>query len=653
MKKVLVLLVCLLTVSVSAVAQKKSNVLLTINDKPVYANEFKRVYKKNLDLVKDERQKTVEGYLELFIDYNLKIAEAYEMDLHKRQSYIQEFSRYEEQLSRNYIYDSTVVDEMVIEAYQRGLEEIEARHILISADYNSTPQDTLKAYNKIKEIRDKALAGEDFEELARQYSTEPGASDRAGYLGYFTAFSMVYPFETAAYNTKVGEISEIVRTQFGYHILKVLNRREKGAEISVSHILISDKNDNARTFDPAERIHDIKQLLEQGEDFAKLAEQYSDDKNSGVRGGRLNKFSRGRLRSMIFEDKAFELKEIGQISEPFKSEFGWHIVKLDEIHDKPTFEELKPNLEKRVKDGDRSKKVTSAISNKIKEKYGFTKGEPYADYFVEYLPVEVYTRQFRYDSVAPIADKTLFTIGEKRYSFEDFARFIESRQKLFVNYRSNYAIVMAAYDQFEEHSLKAYYRSQLELVNEDYATTISEYRNGLLIFDLMSENIWTKAKEDSVGLEAYYQKTKQQYKWGERIKATIAGTTEKANGLKVAELWKEGKTDEEVKELLNSEDEVNVIMTAGVIEVTNDKLPEGLPIKIGVSELYNNNGSYVVIRVDEIIPPGLKELDDVRGKVMSNYQVQLENDWMESLRKKFKVEVNQKTLKKLKKEFKS
>ena len=653
MKKVLVLLVCLLTVSVSAVAQKKSNVLLTINDKPVYANEFKRVYKKNLDLVKDERQKTVEGYLELFIDYNLKIAEAYEMDLHKRESYIQEFSRYEEQLSRNYIYDSTVVDEMVIEAYQRGLEEIEARHILISADYNSTPQDTLTAYNKIKEIRDKAMAGEDFEALARQYSTEPGASDRAGYLGYFTAFSMVYPFETAAYNTKVGEISEIVRTQFGYHILKVLNRREKGAEISVSHILISDKNDNARTFDPAERIHDIKQLLEQGEDFAKLAEQYSDDKNSGVRGGRLNKFSRGRLRSMIFEDKAFELKEIGQISEPFKSEFGWHIVKLDEIHDKPTFEELKPDLEKRVKDGDRSKKVTSAISNKIKEKYGFTKGEPYADYFVEYLPVEVYTRQFRYDSVAPIADKTLFTIGEKRYSFEDFARFIEARQKLFVNYRSNYAIVMAAYDQFEEHSLKAYYRSQLELVNEDYATTISEYRNGLLIFDLMSENIWTKAKEDSVGLEAYYQKTKQQYKWGERIKATIAGTTEKANGLKVAELWKEGKTDEEVKELLNSEDEVNVIMTAGVIEVTNDKLPEGLPIKIGVSELYNNNGSYVVIRVDEIIPPGLKELDDVRGKVMSNYQVQLENDWMESLRKKFKVEVNQKTLKKLKKEFKS
>jgi peptidyl-prolyl cis-trans isomerase SurA len=653
MKKVFVLSVCILVASFSVFAQKKNDVLLTINDKPVYANEFRRVYKKNLDLVKDERQKTVDGYLDLFIDYNLKIAEAYNKGLHKRPTYLEEFSRYEEQLSRNYIYDDAVVDELVMEAYERGLEEIEARHILISADYNSSPQDTLKAYNKIKEVREKALAGEDFEALARQYSTEPGAADRAGYLGYFTAFSMVYPFESAAYNTEVGEISEIVRTQFGYHILKVLNRREKGSEISVSHILISDKDDNSRTFSPEERIKEISQLLKQGEDFGKLAEQYSDDKNSAVRGGRLNRFSRGRLRSMIFENKAFELKEVGEISEPFKSEFGWHIVKLEQIHDKPTFEELKPNIEKRVKDGDRSKKVTSAISNKIKEKYGFEKGEPYVDYLVEFLPDEVLQRRFRFDSVAPIAAKTLFTIGKKKYSFEDFARYIETNQRKFANYKSKYSLVMAAYDEFEVASLKAYYRSQLELENEDYATTINEYRNGLLIFDLMSDNIWKKAKEDSLGLEAFYQKTRDQYKWGERIEATIAGTTVKENALRVAELWKEGKTDEEVKELLNSDEKVNVIMTAGTIEVTNDKLPEGLPIKKGVSEVYNNSGSYVVIRIDDILPPGIKELDDVRGKVMSNYQVQLEEDWMDSLRKKFKVEVNKKTLKKLKKEFKS
>ncbi len=653
MKRVFVICTIMFLAVGSTYAQKKKDVLLTINDKPVSTTEFRRVYKKNLDLVKDERQKTVDGYLDLFIDYQLKIAEAYEQGLDKSPAYKQEFARYEEQLSRNYIYDSNVVDDMVKEAYERGLEEIEARHILINVSYNAVPSDTLKAYNKIVDVRKKALAGEDFETLAREYSTEPGASDRAGYLGYFTAFSMVYPFETAAYNTEVGEISEIVRTQFGYHILKVLDRRDKGSEITVSHILISDKDDNSRTFNPEERINEIKKLLDQGEDFAMLAEQYSDDKNSAVRGGKLNRFSRGRLRSMIFEEKAFELKEAGEISEPFKSEFGWHIVRLEEIHEKASFEELKPSLEKRVKDGDRAKKVTSVIGSKIKEKYGFKKGEAFVDYFVEYLPEAVLKRRYRYDSLPPVVKKTLFTIGDQPFTFEEFARFIESRQRQLVNYQSKYALVMSAYDEFEANSLKAYYRSQLELENEEYATTISEYRNGLLIFDLMSQNIWLKAKEDSLGLQSYYEKTKQQYRWGERIEATLAGSTERSNAEEVARLWKEGKSDEEVKATLNTGDKVNVILTSGRFESSNNRLPDGLVIKKGVSDLYNNNGTFVVIRIDEIIPPGLKELDDVRGKVMSEYQVFLEEEWMESLRNKFNVTINQKALKKLKKEFKS
>lgn len=238
-------------------SQKKNDVLLTINNDPVYVSEFKRVYKKNLDLVKDESQKTVDGYLKLFIDYKLKIAEAYEQELHKQPSYIEEFEKYEEQLSRNYIYDTKVADELVVEAYERSLEEIEASHLLIGVNYNASPQDTLKAYNTIKKLRERAVAGEDFTELVKKNSTEPRARDRGGYLGYFTAFAMVYPFENAAYNTPVGEISEIVRTQFGYHIVKVTDRRPKGKEISVSHIMVTEKDDDSRTFKPEERIQEI------------------------------------------------------------------------------------------------------------------------------------------------------------------------------------------------------------------------------------------------------------------------------------------------------------------------------------------------------------------------------------------------------------
>ena len=634
-------------------SQKKNDVLLTINNDPVYVSEFKRVYKKNLDLVKDESQKTVDGYLKLFIDYKLKIAEAYEQELHKQTSYIEEFEKYEEQLSRNYIYDTKVTDELVVEGYERSLEEIEASHLLISVNYNASPQDTLKAYNTIKKLRERAVAGEDFTELVKNNSTEPKARDRGGYLGYFTAFAMVYPFETAAYNTPVGQISEIVRTQFGYHIIKVTDRRPKGKEISVSHIMVTEKDDDSRTFKPEERIQEIYQLLKQGQEFEKLAEQYSDDKNSAVRGGKLKKFSRGSLRSVEFEEKAFSLEEEGEVTEPFKSEFGWHIVRLDKYHSIPPFESLKPELEKKVKDGDRSKIVISAISNKIKDKFGFTKGEPFKEYFVSYLPDDVLKRSYYYDSIPPVADKTIFTIGDKVVKFEDFARYIEKKQKRMLKYKDKDPLVVGLYEEFEVDVLKDFYRAKLEEENEEYASTIDEYRNGLLIFDLMDKNIWQRAKEDSLGLQKYFEANRDQYKWGERIEAMIVAATSEEKAHQALEMIEAGKTEAEIKDAMNSEEQVNVIITAGTFEVHSRELPKGFEIKKGVSEIYNEEGSFVVINITEIIPPGHKELDEVRGKALNDFQNHLETEWINSLRNKFEVEVNNKSLKKLKKEFKS
>jgi len=653
MKRYLVLFFILLFTLNQGFSQKKNDVLLTINDDPVYATEFKRVFKKNLDLVKDESQKSVDGYLDLFIDYKLKIAEAYDLEFDRKETYISEFAKYEEQLSRNYIYDTKLAEDLINEAYERGLEEIEARHILINADYNATAQDTLKAYTEISSIRERALAGEDFTELAKKYSNEPNASERGGYLGYFSVFAMVYPFESAAFNTPVGEISEIVRTQFGYHILKVLDRREKSSEISVSHIMVSDRDDDSRTFDPSERINEIYNMLMQGEDFANLAKQYSDDKNSALRGGKLNKFGKGALRSKIFEEYAFDLKNIGDISKPFKSEFGWHIVKLVEIHKKSTFEELKPTLEKQVKNGDRSKVVTSAISAKIKEKYGFTKGEPYQKYFEQYLPKEVFQRKYKYDSLPPVVDKIIFTIGDKNYTFEDFARNVERSQNRIRPGLKQAPMVKSMYDQFEVDALKSYFREKLELENEEYAATIDEYRNGLLIFDLMSENIWRKAKTDSLGLNEFYDSVKENYKWDQRVEATIVSANSEEYVEQARNMLIEGKTEAEIKDALNGEKQVNVIVTTGTFETQDRQLPEGFIVEKGVSKVYNNEGSYVVINITDIIAPGIKKLEEVRGKVLNDYQANLETEWLKSLRNKYEVNVNKKVLKKLKKELKS
>ncbi|MBG43119.1 MAG: peptidylprolyl isomerase [Aequorivita sp.] len=651
MKKFLSLFILVFLSATTVFSQNKKEVLMTINGKPVYTNEFKRVYKKNLDLVQDESQKDIDSYLELFIDYKLKIAEAQAQGLDQESAYISEFSKYRDQLSRNYLFEDKVTEELAKEAYERGKFDIAASHILIRVDYESVPQDTLAAYNKIKSIRERALKGEDFASLAKTYSEEPGAQERGGDLGYFSVFTMVYPFESAAYNTPVGEISEIVRTSFGYHIIKVKDRRAKLPKIGVSHIMISDKK-GARTFNPEERINEIYTMLKQGESFESLAKQFSDDKKSAVKGGKLNPFTKGDLRAPEFEDAAYDLKKVGDISKPIKTDFGWHIIRLDEKLPVETFEEQKQMLEKKVSEGDRSKLVTTATNNKIKQKYGFKKEASFLPYFDTYVGDEVLKRNWVMEPIPASEEKTLFTIGDRKVGYTDFAKFIENRQKTTRPYKQKEAFLMEFYNEFETEQLKDYFKERLEADNEEYAAVLNEYRDGLLIFDVMNKNIWQKAKTDSLGLDEYYNKTKENYQWKQRLDADIYSATSENIAKQIQSMLAQGKTAEEIKASLNSEEKVNVLITPGLFEVDQHELPKNLEVKKGVSNIYPNNDSFVVVNIKEILAPGVKALDEVKGKVLSNYQNDIEASWMESLRKKYNVNVNKKALKHVKKDLK-
>lgn len=418
--------IIMLFVAIIANAQKKNDVIMTIDGNPVLTKEFIRVYEKNLDLVQDQSQKSVDGYLDLFIDYKLKVAAAYEQGLHKKPDYVKEFSKYEEQLSRNYLYEDKVTTDLAQQAYERGKYDVKAAHILVRISYDATPKDTLIAYKKINEALQKARTGEDFGTLAGKYSEEPGAAERGGDLGYFTTFTMVHEFEDVAFNTPVGEVSNIVRTQFGYHILYVEDKRERAPDVSVSHIMISDKEDAARTFDPKERINEINTLLEQGTKFEDLAKQYSEDKNSAVKGGLLNRFGKGQLRSKEFENVAYSLKKEGEISKPFKSDFGWHIVRLEEIHKPQTFEEQREVLEKKVGEGSRSKIVTTAVNEKIKEKYTFKSDPNYKPYFENFVTDSISKKSWTYDEDFKEKDNTIIEIGsDYKATYGDFAAYIK------------------------------------------------------------------------------------------------------------------------------------------------------------------------------------------------------------------------------------
>lgn len=651
MKNFISVFILALLSATTVFSQNKKEVLMTIDGKPVYASEFKRVYKKNLDLVQDDSQKDIDGYLDLFVDYKLKIAEAKAQGLDEEPAYKSEFLKYRDQLSRNYLYEDKITEELAKGAYERGKEEINATHILINVSYEAVPRDTLAAYNKIKSIREKALKGEDFKELAKKYSQEPGAAERGGELGYFTVFSMVYPFENAAYNTKKGEISDIIRTNFGYHILKVNDRRVAEPKIVVSHIMISDKK-GARDFDPKERINEIATMLEQGESFGSLAKQFSDDKNSAVNNGELKPFSKGDLRAPEFENAAYALENPGDISKPIKTNFGWHILKLNEKLEPETFEQQREMLEKKVGEGDRSKVVTHAINKKIKDMYGFKKGESYSPFFDTYLTDDILKRKWTMTPISSDQDKTLFTIGTKKATYSDFAKYIEQRQKNTRPYKSKETLLVDFYDEFETLELKNHFKEKLEEENEDYAAILNEYRDGLMIFDVMDKNIWQKGKNDSVGIQEYYNKTKQNYQWKQRVDADIYSATSKMNAQKIQKMLAEGKSSEEIKASLNADKKVNVLITPGFFEVDDDELPKNLVVKKGTSDVYSSNDSFVVVNIKEIMPPGAKSLDDVKGRVMSNYQNDLEESWMKSLHSKYKVDIDQKTLKRIKKELK-
>ncbi|MGB3773822.1 MAG: peptidylprolyl isomerase, partial [Leeuwenhoekiella sp.] len=305
------LIVIVLFWSLPGLAQSEKNeVLMTIDGDPVDASEFKRVYSKNLDLVEENDQEDIDDYLELFKSYKLKLAAAEEMNLPERSDLKNELEGYKDQLAENLMMDSPVTEELVTEAYDHMVNEVKASHIMIALKEKNKPSDTLVAYRKISDIRQKLLNGADFEEVAREQSEDPSVNLNGGDLGWFSAFKMVYPFEKAAYETPVNELSPIVRSKFGYHVLKPTAKRESRGEVEVAHIMLNRGSDDG-TNDQERRINDIYSKLPPGESFDMLAKKYSEDSKTAKLGGVLRPFAAGSLNSTIFEEKAFGLENPG------------------------------------------------------------------------------------------------------------------------------------------------------------------------------------------------------------------------------------------------------------------------------------------------------------------------------------------------------
>ena len=639
-------LVIICFVSQGVYAQNDEDVVVKINDVEVQVKEFKRVYLKNLELVQDDTREDVTSYLDLYIDYKLKVQEAYRQELDKKRSFQNEFKGYKKQLSRGFLTDVSVSDALVREAYDRTLEERNARHILIRVSPAASPEDTLKAHTKINEARAKILGGEDFNTVARQYSEDPSAQNNGGELGWFKAFGMVYPFETATYMTAVGTVSKPFRTSFGYHIVQPTASRQSKGRVKVTHIMIAHRQKDS-TINPEQRIKELYALLNQSISFEDLARQYSDDKRSAANGGVLLPFAQGQLSSTEFEEQAFALEE-GATSQPFRTDFGWHIVRLLAKIPVGSLDKERPKLEDRLKKDSRAKVISDSLMYKLRKRYGITINEALLTYYNSTITDDVITAGWKLDTLAPEMNKTALSLRDTLFTFKDVGQYLEQQQGRYSTYPSKEAFIKGGVQQFEDERIKSYHETHLEEVDPDFAAILNEYREGLLLFDLMESKVWNKAKTDSIGVQQYFDKHSEKYTWPKRITYTEGRASQEAHALQARRMLEEGKSVIDIESALNTKDVVNILFTTKTEPFNTGALPVDLSRTVGLSSVIHHQ-NYVFYQITDVIESKPKILDEARGQVLGDYQSEIERRWMEGLRTAAEIKINKKVVKRLEK----
>jgi peptidyl-prolyl cis-trans isomerase SurA len=610
--------------------------VFTVQKKPVTTDEFIYLYKKNHQNKKDEfTAAKIEEYLNLFINFKLKVAEARQRGLDTTQAFKKEFNSYKEELRKPYLPDSKILDSLVRLTYERMKEEVNASHILINVKPDAPPQDTATAYNKIMDLRNRAMKGEDFETLAENNSDDPSAKMNKGKLGYFTALQMVYPFETAAFQTKPGEISTPIRTSFGYHILKVNDRRLAKGEVEVSHIMIrtGENKDNTQS---KNTIFDIYDQLQKGVSWNELAQQYSEDPSSKDNGGKLRPFGTGVMSAVPeFETIAFGLKNPGDMSDPFETQFGWHIVKLERKIPLATFEEMSASLKNRVSRDERVQVSKQALYAKIKKEYNYTEDATARGKILDGADTTLNTGTWNPPAFANGSSTILFKLDGKAFMINDFVNYARKNQRS--NMQEPKVYLAQLLNSFVEAELLNVLEQKIELNSPDYRWLLKEYYEGILLFDIMEREVWNKASEDSVGQRNYFNTNASKYTAGERVRADIysATTKEHIDQLKAAI----GKTDS--LQAITLKDSLKIKFETGLFE-KDDRIVLGkVDWAPGLYVTQNNNIHYL-IKIDKIEQPGQKTFEEARPEIISDYQTYLEEKWIAELKKKYPVKVNKK-----------
>ena len=615
-------------------------VIFSIGSDVVREDEFLRQLNKNRKDKTKPTETEIKEYLDLYVNFKLKVKEAVSMSLDTNPTFRSELAGYRKQLAAPYLNDKKVTEGLMQEAYERMKMEVNASHILINVSANASPKDTLAAYNKIVDIRRRALKGESFDSLAAKFSEDPSAVKNFGKLGWFTVFQMVYPFENVAYTTNKGETSMPFRTQFGYHIMQVNNKRAARGEVKVQHIMVrtgygatDETLKNAK-----ERIEAAYQELTAGVSFDSIVEKYSQDDGSKGANGLMNWMASLSGYPDDFKDICFGLKP-GQTSKPFATDYGYHIVKYNDFRPLGDYKEQQDIIKNKVTRDSRSEGSKTAVIVRVKKENNYKENVANLNEFTNKLDTSFVSGNWKFTPQA--SAKVLFTVGNQTYTTNDFGQYLEANQEP-VEKGNPSMLAKNLFTLWANEKCIAYEESILETKYDDFKNIMSEYHDGILLFDLTDRKVWGKASTDTIGLENFYSVTKKKYMWKERVNYQLYSCLDAKTKAAAIKMFKAGKPEAEIFKKINKKVKNALIakdQKAEKTDATAAKLWDQKGV-VDITDLDVNRFYYVL----GIIPAEPKTLKEARGLVTSDYQEFLMAEWVKELRTKYPLTVNEPAL---------
>ena len=628
----------------------KEEVLLTVNDSKVSAGEFMWVYRKNNS---NTNKSTVDEYLELYTLFKLKVEQAKEEAYHQTESFSSELEGYRKQLAKNYLTDQGIKEELLKNAYERSKEEINVYHILVKCPADAIPSDTLMAYDKAKNIRERIRLGEPFVSVARGASDDPSAMFNGGNLGYLTVFQTPIVFEDAIYSMKPGELSRPVRTSEGYHIIKVQDRRPESGSVKVAHIMKATPPGASKEIinETKSEIDSIYSLLLGGGSFSDLARNYSDDKGSALNGGELPWFSTGQM-VHEFSEAAFSLLRDEDITLPFRTIYGWHIIKRIDRKAAPGYEEKKNILESKMSQSYLESLGKKSFIDKLKNEYNYKVNSECLDWFYSVADSAFRAGSYRWYE-KDIPDNDVFSYAGREVSAKEFADFISKMGKRAFSSDSieyiNRLLDLKSYEDLEN-----YENSILEQKYPEFRYLMNEFHDGILLFEISDKEIWSKTSKDSDELRAYWESRKNEFLTEESIRARIFSIDEKAGKRRtkmlvreIRALIKQGADSSSIMLLDDGFNKEFLSYSHNIYKRNENTVIDNIRWHTGTTVFKGSNGTYIV-DVENVTEARPLPYDEAISFIIDDYQEMIEKNWVQQLRNKYPVRMNKVILNRIK-----